>query len=179
MIAAAAAGDHRPMAAKKIPKPKKPDYGQPKTPKLTVDAVLLDTRGMVALIRRGNPPYQGRWALPGGFVDPGESVEDAILREVREEAGVRASIASLVGVYSDPKRDPRFHSVTVAFLCRKGSGRMAAGDDAAEIGWFEAEAALRMPLAFDHRKVLRDALLVDRDRARKRRRGRPRKSARK
>jgi len=139
-----------------------------------VDAVILDIRGKVALIRRGNPPFRGKWALPGGFVDVGERIERAILREVKEETGMGVRIASVIGIYSDPKRDPRGHTVSVAFLCRKTTGRMAAGDDAAGIAWFDMEDAIGSPLAFDHREILRDAVRANKSLSRrKRRRGRP------
>jgi len=150
---------------------------KPITPLLTVDGVVLDIRGKVALIRRGNPPFKGRWALPGGFVDVGETIEKAVVREVREETGMGVRIASIVGVYSNPKRDPRGHTVGVAFLCRKTAGRMKAGDDAAGAAWFEMAEALDLPLAFDHRAILRDAVRVNLSLSRrKRRRGRPAKA---
>lgn len=159
------------------PKSRVPAGGPPKTPLLTVDAVILDIRGKVALIRRGHPPFQGKLALPGGFVDVGERVEKAVLREVKEETGMGVRIASVVGIYSDPKRDPRGHTVAVAFLCRKTSGKMKAGDDAADIAWFDIDDALESPLAFDHRQILRDALRANKSLSRrKRKRGRPPKN---
>ena len=82
----------------------------PKTPALTVDCVLFDAKGRLLLIRRGNPPFKGRYALPGGFVDVGETVEDACRRELMEETGVKAGRLELIGVYSDPKRDPCGHT---------------------------------------------------------------------
>ncbi len=151
--------------------------GPPTTPLLTVDGVILDIRGKVALIRRGHPPFQGKWALPGGFVDVGERIEKALMREVKEETGMGVRIASVIGIYSDPKRDPRGHTVSVAFLCRKTSGRMCAGDDAAAIAWFDMDEAIASPLAFDHRQVLRDAVKANRSLSRrKRKRGRPPKN---
>jgi 8-oxo-dGTP diphosphatase len=144
----------------------------PKTPLLTVDAVVLDIRGKVALIRRGHPPFAGRLALPGGFVDVGETIERAVAREVEEETGMGIRIARVVGIYSDPRRDSRFHTVSVAFLCRKTAGRMKAGDDAAAVAWYDVAEALRSPLAFDHRKILKDAIEANRSLARKRRKKR-------
>lgn len=81
------------------------------------------------LIRRNNPPYQGCYALPGGFVEIGETVEEAAIREAWEETGLDINLLGLVGVYSDPARDPRGHVVSVAFLAR-GSGRLQSGSDA-------------------------------------------------
>lgn len=128
---------------------------KPVTPLLATDAVVLDAKGRVLLIRRKNPPFKGQHALPGGFVDVGETVEDACRRELMEETGVAAGKLTLVGVYSDPKRDPRGHSVAVAFLTRMRSPKAVAGDDAADVEWVEDWPNL--DLAFDHADILRDA----------------------
>lgn len=129
---------------------------RPTTPKLTADCVVLDTEGRVLLIRRKKPPFEGRYALPGGFVDVGETVEDACRRELMEETGVKAGKLTLVGVYSDPGRDPRGHTVSIAFLTRVRSAKAEAGDDAASVEWVEWTP--RLKLAFDHKKIVRDAL---------------------
>lgn len=129
--------------------------GKPVTPLLAVDCVAFDAKDRLLLIKRGNPPYQGQFALPGGFVDVGELVEDACRRELLEETGVKAGKLTLIGVYSDPKRDPRGHSVAVAFLTRIRSAVATAGDDAAAAEWVENWR--RLPLAFDHKDILRDA----------------------
>jgi 8-oxo-dGTP diphosphatase len=129
--------------------------GKPVTPLLVVDCVAVDPKGRVLLIRRGNPPFKGSYALPGGFVDVGERVEDACRRELMEETGVRAGKLTLIGVYSDPKRDPRGHSVAVAFLTRVRAVVPIAGDDAAAAEWVENWR--RAELAFDHKDILRDA----------------------
>lgn len=147
-----------------------------RAPALTVDAVLLKGRE-VLLIRRGREPFQGAWAIPGGFVDVGERVEDAARRELVEETGLRGDIVDLLGVWSDPKRDPRGHTVTVVFVCKVGgivfiprddddkarpAGRagivqVGSGDDADEARWFPLEA---LPdLAFDHSEILSAAKL--------------------
>jgi len=125
-----------------------------KSPNLTVDAIILN-RGRVVLIKRKNPPFKGMWALPGGFVDYGESTEDAIIREVREETGLDADIDSLLGVYSEPGRDPRGHTVSVAYIC-SASGTPKGGDDAKDSGLFELQELPQ--LAFDHLRIIRDAL---------------------
>ena len=104
----------------------------PETPKLTVDVVIPAEEGVV-LIRRGSPPFEGQWALPGGFVDVGETVEAAALREAAEETGLAVELARLVGVYSEPDRDPRGHNVSVAFLARVLSGDLVAASDASEV----------------------------------------------
>ncbi|MBM3329431.1 MAG: NUDIX hydrolase [Calditrichaeota bacterium] len=124
----------------------------PETPYLTVDAVVIDERG-VLLIRRRNPPYG--WALPGGFVERGESVESAVRREAREETGLEIEDLRLIGVYSDPDRDPRFPTASVVYLCRaKGDPRSA--DDAAEVRFF-SHKSLPDEIAFDHRRIIDDA----------------------
>jgi len=129
-----------------------------KHPLLTVDAVITIFDGRIIFIRRKNPPYKGLWAFPGGFVEYGETVEEAVIREVREETGVIIKIQDLLGIYSDPGRDPRGHMITVCFLASKIEGELRADTDAAEVSCFTADEALRMNLAFDHKKILKDAL---------------------
>jgi len=123
-------------------------------PALTVDAVWIH-RGRVLLVRRGRAPFRGRWALPGGFVELQETVEQAVARELKEETGLTARPIGLVGVYSGPHRDPRRPTTTVAFLMRGTAGKPRAGDDSAEAAWVPLPKA--RPLAFDHDRILRDA----------------------
>src|ERR687895_2000427 len=104
----------------------------PETPKLMVDVVVPSEEGQVLLIRRASDPYEGQWALPGGFVEVGEMLEDAAVREAGEETGLKVEIERLVGVYSDPDRDPRGHNVSCAFLARAKEGELSAATDAAE-----------------------------------------------
>lgn len=132
-----------------------PIVARPKTPLLTVDCVVFNPRGEVLLIERRNEPFKGQFALPGGFVDVGETVEDACRRELMEETGVKAGRLTLVGVYSDPNRDPRGHTASVVFLTRVRSSKIEAGDDAASARWVASWRTL--PLAFDHAKILADA----------------------
>lgn len=129
---------------------------RPVTPLLTVDCVALDSGGRVLLIKRKHPPFEGQYALPGGFVDIGETVEEACRRELREETGVKAGKLHLVGVYSDPARDPRGHTVAVVFLARVGRATARAGDDAADVEWVANWR--KLPLAFDHAKILADGM---------------------
>jgi len=119
-----------------------------------VDVVIPAERGVV-LIRRGSEPFKGRWALPGGFVEVGETVEEAADREAAEETGLAVEVARLVGVYSDPERDPRGHNVSVAFIARVLSGELSAGTDASEVAVVDPDS---VELAFDHRKIIEDAL---------------------
>jgi 8-oxo-dGTP diphosphatase len=128
----------------------------PKTPLLAADCVVLDARDRILLIRRANEPFKGAYALPGGFVDIGETVEEACRRELLEETAVKAGPLTLVGIYSDPKRDPRRHTASAVFLTRVRNANAKAGDDATAVEWVSRWQGL--PLAFDHAKVLRDAM---------------------
>ena len=125
----------------------------PRGPALTVDGIVVED-GAVLLIRRRNPPFAGHYALPGGFVDYGETVEAAVAREVEEETGLRTHVGRLVGVYSDPNRDPRGHTVSVAFVLYRRGGSLAGADDADDARFFRLEAL--PPLAFDHARILAD-----------------------
>lgn len=127
----------------------------PPTPVLATDCVVYDADGRVLLIRRRNEPFRGAYALPGGFVKVGESAEAACRRELQEEAGLVAGALSLVGVYSEPGRDPRGHVCTVAYLARTADTAAKAGDDAAAVRWVKDWRALA--LAFDHAQILEDA----------------------
>jgi 8-oxo-dGTP diphosphatase len=124
------------------------------TPLLAVDAVILFQDGIV-LIKRDRPPFAGSYALPGGFVEVGETVEAAASREAREETGLAIDLLELVGIYSNPARDPRGHVVSAAFLAR-GRGKLLAGSDARMAQVFPLMSL--PPLAFDHDKIIIDAL---------------------
>jgi len=125
------------------------------SPALTVDAVWIRS-GEVLLVRRGRPPFRGAWALPGGFVELRETVEEAVVRELREETGLTARPWRLVGVYSGPDRDPRKPTTSVVFLMRGRPGRPRGRDDAAEARWVPLAKA--RALAFDHDRILSDAV---------------------
>jgi len=139
-------------------------YDHPR-PALTVDAVVLRTAGEVPgrhqeilLIQRRNHPFAGEWALPGGFVDQGESPEEAARRELYEETGLSADKLTQIGAFGDPGRDPRGWVVSVAYFVRLGNaaGVAVAGDDASRAQWWPAN---RLPsLAFDHAKIVEMAL---------------------
>ena len=131
---------------------------KPVTPLLTADAVILYKKNNIILIRRKNPPFQGQLALPGGFVDVGETVEQACIREAEEETNINVKIIKLIGVFSDPNRDPRGHTVTIAFLCEPKTKKVTpkAKDDAAglEIIPISEILSLKLKLAFDHWKII-------------------------
>jgi len=122
----------------------------------TVDIIIeMEKEGGltgVVLIRRKNPPPG--WALPGGFVDYGESLEQAALREAKEETSLDIELLGQMHTYSDPRRDPRQHTISTVFIAR-GRGNLKAGDDALEAGIFTREE-IPHPLAFDHEKILED-----------------------
>jgi len=124
---------------------------QYKNPIPTVDIIIEINDGIV-LIKRKNPPYG--WAIPGGFIDYGESAESAAIREAKEETNLEITDLRQFHIYSDPNRDPRFHTISIVFVA-KAKGIPQAKDDAMEIGVF-TEDNLPAEIAFDHRKILED-----------------------
>ena len=122
-----------------------------KNPIPTVD-IIIELKGGVVLIKRKNPP-EG-WALPGGFVDYGETLEYAAAREAKEETGLDIELIRQFHTYSDPRRDPRHHTITTVYVA-KAQGTAIAGDDAKEAGVFRKEA-LPEKIAFDHKEILND-----------------------
>ncbi len=128
---------------------------KPVTPLLAADIVIHE-RGQswrsIVLIKRINPPYG--WALPGGFVDVGETVEAAAVREAREETALDVTLEGLLGIYSRPDRDPRGHTVSAVFVAT-GSGRLRAADDAQAAAVFSIDQ-LPQPMAFDHMDIVQD-----------------------
>ncbi|HET6413359.1 MAG TPA: NUDIX hydrolase [Anaeromyxobacter sp.] len=125
----------------------------PKTPSLTTDVVILLPDGRVVLVRRKYPPPG--WALPGGFVEVGERVEEAAVREAKEETGLAVTLDHLLHIYSEPGRDPRQHTAAAVFLGR-AAGDPSGADDAAEARAFSFDE-LPSPIAFDHAQILADA----------------------
>lgn len=123
-----------------------------KNPIPTVDIIIeIESKGIV-LIKRKNPPYG--WALPGGFVDYGESLEEAAAREAKEETDLNVKLTGQFHTYSDPARDPRHHSISTVYIA-KAKGTPQARDDAAGIGIFN-DSTLPDAIAFDHRSILKD-----------------------
>jgi len=124
-----------------------------KSPKITADGAVFKD-GKILLVKRKNDPFRGKWALPGGFVEYGEKTEDAVVREVFEETNLKTKIIDLVGVYSNPDRDPRGHTITVVYLLEVVSGDLCGGDDAMDAKFFELD--MLPVLSFDHDIVIKD-----------------------
>src|SRR5688500_1386369 len=125
-------------------------------PALTADCVvfaLADDQLQVLLVERGSPPYAGSWAIPGGFLDEGETLEQAARRELEEETGLRVKHLSQLGAFDDPKRDPRGRVISVAFVAvmPRGEQLPTAGSDARRVGWFRALSPPK--LAFDQKPM--------------------------
>lgn len=135
-----------------------------KAPSLSVDAVILvNGKKDLVLIRRKNNPFKNSYALPGGFVNFGETLEDACIREVFEETNIKVKILKQIGVFSDPQRDPRGHVVSVAFLCLPQTkiDLARAKDDAAAL---EISALSKIPslkIAFDHMQIIKASGALD------------------
>ena len=139
---------------------------QHRNPVPTVDLIIEmtrpdGTRGVVLIKRKNSPPG---WALPGGFVDYGESLEEAARREAREETSLEVTLKYQFHTYSAPDRDPRLHTISTVYVAT-GQGFLRAGDDAGEAGIFAREE-IPFPLAFDHQKILNDYFEISADRRR-------------
>lgn len=129
-----------------------------KIPSITADIFIFDDDFNFILIKRENDPFKDYWALPGGFVEYGESVETAAIREAKEETSIDIELLDLVNVYSQPDRDPRGHTITVAFTAKGDFDNRKADSDAKDIGIFKADELDEINLAFDHAKIIKDCL---------------------
>lgn len=129
-------------------------------PILTVDPVII-SENKIVLVKRKFDPYKNFCALPGGIVEYGERVEEACIREAFEETGLKVKIQKLLGVYSDPGRDPRGHFITLVFLCKPVGGELKKETrETREVKLFSREETRKIKLAFDHEKILKDAGMI-------------------
>lgn len=128
-----------------------------RNPALTVD-IIIEKDSEIVLIKRKNDPFKGSWAIPGGFVDYGETVEHAAVREAFEETSLHVKLENLVGVYSDPNRDPRGHTVTIVYTASIIKGSLKADDDACDAEFISVDKLSSISLAFDHNLILSDAM---------------------
>ena len=128
-----------------------------KNPIPTVDAIIQKSSSIL-FVKRKKDPYKNYLALPGGFVKQGETIEEAMGREIYEETSLKVHPIDILGVYSDPKRDPRGHMMTVVFVVTILEGDAKAGDDAKEILWIPLEKLNDIQIAFDHKLIINDYL---------------------
>ncbi|MEM5872593.1 MAG: NUDIX hydrolase [Candidatus Aenigmatarchaeota archaeon] len=123
----------------------------------TVD-VIIEKGNKIVLVKRGENPFKGKLALPGGHVNYNELVENAALREAKEETNLKVKLVNILGVYSDPKRDPRGHYISTVFIAKIISGKLKAGSDAKTPNFYDPKKLKREDLAFDHFKIIKDYL---------------------
>ena len=131
-----------------------------KNPVPTVD-IIIQASSRILLVKRKKEPFKGCMAIPGGYVNEGETVENAAKREVKEETSLDVELIDILGVYSDPKRDPRGHNMSTVFIGKisdinNGIIKAAAADDALELRWMDLEAIPEEKFAFDHKSILMD-----------------------
>jgi 8-oxo-dGTP diphosphatase len=129
----------------------------PDTPLVGVGAIIVE-HGRVVLVKRGHAPLLGKWSIPGGVLEVGETLRTAVVREVREETGLTIELGELLGVFErilpDEQGHTRYHYVLIDFLCRRMSGELVAGDDAVEVGWFSREELASLELAQETQEVI-------------------------
>ena len=137
-------------------KEKKNDFSCP-FPHLTVDGLVLNFQRKILLLKRKIYPFKNSWVLPGGFVEYGERVEEAIVREIKEETGLQTKIKKFLGVYSDPQRDPRAHHISLAYLLKIEKGKIRKNFESSQIKFFSLKR-LPQKIGFDHQKIIEDFL---------------------
>ncbi len=120
-----------------------------------MDIILRDEHGMILLETRKYEPFKNCYSLPGGHVDYGETVEESVLRELTEECSVEGRLIAILGVYSNPSRDPRGQRITTVFIADYASGKLRAKDDAKSASWVTLDQAMTLSLAFDHVLILK------------------------
>jgi ADP-ribose pyrophosphatase YjhB (NUDIX family) len=120
--------------------------------------VIVRYKGKILLVKRGIEPYKGRFCFPGGGHEKWERIEETAKREVKEETGLDVELKEILGVYSDPERDPRAHTLSVVFIADSNTDKARAGDDAVDLKWIEPGKINIDELAFDHGKILKHYL---------------------
>lgn len=133
--------------------------GNYKIPSLTTDIFIFYNNFNFILIKRKNDPFKNYWALPGGFVDYGECVEDAAIREAKEETSIDVKLENLINIYSKPDRDPRGHTISIVYSAKGNLEDRKANDDACDIGIFNKDELSKVNIAFDHEKIIKDCLI--------------------
>jgi 8-oxo-dGTP diphosphatase len=133
-------------------------HDKSRNPVPTIDIILSENSNSnkVLIIKREKDPFKDYFSLPGGFVNEGEKVEDAVRREAEEELLVKVEPIDILGVYSDPNRDPRGHIMSITFIAKITSGELKAGDGVAELRWIEINNLTNIKFGFDHSKILDD-----------------------
>jgi 8-oxo-dGTP diphosphatase len=126
-----------------------------KTPVPNAD-IIIEKEGRIVLIKRLKDPFKGMLALPGGKMDYGETIEDAAIREALEETSIKVRLKGIMGVYSEPGRDPRYHAMSIVFVAEPEEGELKAGSDAAEAVWMDVSEIDTARMSFDHGKVIED-----------------------
>jgi 8-oxo-dGTP diphosphatase len=129
-----------------------------KIPSITTDIFIFDDDLNFILIKRKNEPYKDCWAIPGVFVEYGETVENAAIREAKEETSIDVELMDLVNVYSKPDRDPRGHTITVAYTAKGNFADKKADSDACDISIFNEKKIDEIDIAFDHKEIIKDCL---------------------
>lgn len=128
-----------------------------KSPILVID-VIIEKDNKIVLIKRKNEPFKGKLAIPGGKVEVGETVEESAIREAKEETSLDIELTDVMGIYSDPRRDPRWPSVSTVFIAKPVGGKLKAGSDAEGVFWFNVNEVDLNEIAFDHKKIITDYL---------------------
>jgi 8-oxo-dGTP diphosphatase len=118
--------------------------------------IIIEKNGHIVLVKRGLDPYKGKLAIPGGYVEYGETVEDAAVREAREETSLKIRLDHILGVYSDPNRDPRGHRISITFIAKPIEGKLKAGSDAMDVNWYNLSKIDTRNMAFDHGRIIED-----------------------
>jgi len=126
---------------------------------IACDGVLIE-HGKILLVKRGHEPFKGQWATPGGRIEDNETAEQCLVREMKEEIGLKVEPVKLIGIYSDPKRDPRL-MIAIAYLIKRVGGEVRAGSDAADARWFDLDSLPE--LATDHGRIIADAVSIIRE----------------